>query len=79
LWFRQDTKEVVIESADMVVGADGAYSMARRQLMKQPQFNYSQTYIEHGYLELCIPANDKGEVKKLKNYYFTNEYVIKSH
>ncbi|KAF4523013.1 hypothetical protein B566_EDAN007443 [Ephemera danica] len=65
---RQENKEMVIESADLVVGADGAYSMARKQLMKQPMFNYSQTYIEHGYLELCIPPDEKGQHKMEKNF-----------
>lgn len=27
-------------------------------MMKEPLFNFSQTYIEHGYLELCIPPID---------------------
>ena len=46
--------------ADMVVGADGAYSVIRSKMMKQDRFQYSQHYIEHGYKELSIPANPDG-------------------
>ncbi|CAG0882078.1 unnamed protein product [Cyprideis torosa] len=40
---------------DLIIGCDGAYSAVRRQMMKRSRFNFSQTYIEHGYLELCMP------------------------
>lgn len=52
-----EKKATVAAVADLVIGADGAFSAVRKQLIKQPAFNYSQTYIEHGYLELCIPAD----------------------
>lgn len=42
--------------ADTVFGTDGAFSAARLQLMtSSDRFNYSQTYLEHGYKELTIP------------------------
>lgn len=50
--------------ADLVVGCDGAFSAVRREIMKRPGFNYSQTYIDHGYLELCIPPGNDGNVNK---------------
>ncbi|XP_068081330.1 kynurenine 3-monooxygenase [Anabrus simplex] len=56
-----DHPEGVIHTADLVIGADGAYSSLRRQFLKKPMFNYSQTYIEHGYLELCIPPTADGQ------------------
>ncbi|XP_042912905.1 kynurenine 3-monooxygenase-like [Parasteatoda tepidariorum] len=37
-------------------------------MLKMPRFNYSQHYIEHGYLELCIPATESGEFAMEKNY-----------
>ena len=49
-----------IVDADMVVGADGAYSVIRSKMVKQDRFQYSQHYIEHGYKELSIPANPDG-------------------
>lgn len=36
--------------------------MVRRHMMKQAMFDYSQTYIKHGYMELCIPPTKDGKV-----------------
>lgn len=44
-------------------GADGAYSALRTSLMKQERFNYVQNYLEYGYKELSIPANEDGTHK----------------
>uniref|UniRef100_A0A224YU54 Kynurenine 3-monooxygenase n=1 Tax=Rhipicephalus zambeziensis TaxID=60191 RepID=A0A224YU54_9ACAR len=51
-----------------VFGCDGAYSAVRRQMLRRPMFNYSQTYIPHGYLELCIPPTKDGEFAMEVNY-----------
>ncbi|MCU0330399.1 MAG: FAD-dependent monooxygenase [Candidatus Kapabacteria bacterium] len=49
--------------ADVLFGADGAYSAVRDRLMRQDRFDYSQTYLAHGYKELHIPpAADGGFV-----------------
>lgn len=65
---RQENKQIESAQADLVVGADGAFSSIRKQLMKQPRFDYSQTYIPHGYLELCIPPCSDGSHAMPKNY-----------
>lgn len=62
-------KDECTEHADLIVGADGAYSAVRSQFMKRPMFNYSQMYIEHGYMELSIPPSQDGQVK-FHNYKF---------
>ena len=49
--------------ADMIIAADGAYSIIRSKMMKQDRFQFSQHYIEHGYKELTIPANEDGSYK----------------
>lgn len=49
------------ETADLIIGCDGAFSSVRRHMLQVPGFNFSQTYIDHGYIELCIPPLD-GEV-----------------
>ncbi|KAK0137559.1 Kynurenine 3-monooxygenase [Merluccius polli] len=41
--------------ADLIVGCDGAFSTLRKQFLRLSRFNYSQTYIPHGYLELTMP------------------------
>lgn len=57
------TKEVINIEADHLVGADGIYSAVRSQMQRQDRFNYEQRYIEHGYKELVIPANEDGSHK----------------
>jgi kynurenine 3-monooxygenase len=53
--------------ADCIIGADGAYSAVREKMQKTDRFNFSQTYIEHGYKELTIPAGPNGEFLLDKN------------
>jgi kynurenine 3-monooxygenase len=48
----------VDEAADIVLACDGSYSAARRAVMFNQGFDYSQDYLEHGYRELTIPARD---------------------
>ncbi|XP_055609789.1 kynurenine 3-monooxygenase [Uranotaenia lowii] len=62
------TKETTDASADLIVGCDGAYSAVRKEIVKRPGYDFSQTYIEHGYLELCIPPTKTGEFAMPHNY-----------
>ncbi len=48
---------------DHVFGADGAFSRVRHKMQRQSRFNYSQHFIDVGYKELTIPANDDGSHK----------------
>ncbi|KAJ3610818.1 hypothetical protein NHX12_022909 [Muraenolepis orangiensis] len=59
------TKESL--QADLIVGCDGAFSTIRKQFLRQGRFDYSQTYIPHGYLELTMPAID-GEFAMKPNF-----------
>jgi kynurenine 3-monooxygenase len=45
---------------DVLIGADGAYSAVRARLQHTDRFSYEQTYLEHGYKELTIPARADG-------------------
>ncbi len=45
-------------SADVMIGADGAFSALRSALQKSDRFNYAQEYLAHGYKELTIPPID---------------------
>ncbi|MBM4108548.1 MAG: hypothetical protein FJ255_07010 [Phycisphaerae bacterium] len=47
------------ETAALIVGADGAYSAVRLRLQKTDRFEYSQSYLTHGYKELVIPPAGK--------------------
>lgn len=42
-------------AAELVVGADGAFSAMRGHMEKRERFDYSQSSLAHGYKELCIP------------------------
>ncbi|KAM9365422.1 kynurenine 3-monooxygenase [Pholidichthys leucotaenia] len=53
--------------ADLIVGCDGAFSAIRKQFLRRSRFNYSQTYIPHGYMELTMPPNN-GEFAMKPNY-----------
>ena len=45
--------------ADVVLGADGAPSAVRQEMMKG-RFNFSQSFIEHDYKEVAFPPNPDG-------------------
>lgn len=53
--------------ADLIVGCDGAFSAIRKQYLRQSRFNYSQTYIPHGYMEFTMPPKD-GDFAMERNY-----------
>lgn len=53
--------------ADVLIGADGAFSAVRKQMMRQDRFQYSQNYIEHGYKELTIPPHEDGSHRIAKD------------
>lgn len=53
--------------SDLIIGADGAFSVIRRLMQRTDRFNYSQYFIEHGYKELSIPANANGGFEIEKN------------
>ena len=46
--------------ADLVVGADGAFSALRDVMHKMEGFDYRQDWLSHGYKELAIPAVTAG-------------------
>lgn len=51
---------MVTVECDLIIGADGAFSPVRGRLQKMDRFEYSQTYLTHGYKELHIPARADG-------------------
>jgi kynurenine 3-monooxygenase len=61
------SNETIIVESDLLFGADGAFSAVRQIMMQKDRFNYSIEYIEHGYKELVIPANNDGSYKLDKN------------
>jgi kynurenine 3-monooxygenase len=64
--FKHEEEIKTVES-DFLVGADGAFSEVRNELIKKPWSNYSQYYIDYAYKEFSIPANEDGSHQIEKN------------
>jgi kynurenine 3-monooxygenase len=57
--FVDDTRPTdppTIIEADLIFAGDGAFSAVRTAMQKTDRFEYSQSYLEHGYKELHIPS-----------------------
>jgi len=68
VFFQNDTTgEKTEHNYEHLIGTDGAFSAVRHRLMFNERFDYSQDYIDHGYKELHIEANDDGTHKLDKN------------
>ena len=61
------TGEKTTVNSDLLIGADGAFSAVRSKMTRRNRQQYSQHFIEHGYKELLIPANEDGTHKLEKN------------
>ena len=61
------TGEKTTINSDLLIGADGAFSAVRSKMTRRNRQQYSQHFIEHGYKELLIPANEDGTHKLEKN------------
>ena len=59
--FRTASDETQTVEADLIIGADGAYSAVRDALRITDRFDYSQTYLAHGYKEMHIPPTGTGD------------------
>ena len=46
-----------------IFGCDGAFSRVRHKMQRRSRFNYSQDFVEVGYKELAISANEDGTHK----------------
>lgn len=53
--------------ADLLFGADGAFSALRTSYTHMDRVNCQQTYLEYGYKELNIPPGANGEMMMEKN------------
>jgi kynurenine 3-monooxygenase len=58
------SKEKIRKVYDIIIGADGAYSIVREDLLKKSRINFSRQYIAHGYKELNIPPIASTHEKK---------------
>ena len=44
-----------------ILGTDGAFSAVRQRMMKTDRFDFSQSYLPHGYKELAMPPSAEGD------------------
>lgn len=51
-----ERNEPIAVAFDLCVGADGSYSVVRRQMMRVVRMDFQQEYIPHEYIELRMPA-----------------------
>ena len=61
------TSEPAMVSADAIIGVDGAFSAVRGAMQRLDRFEYSQTYLPHGYKELTIPPAADGSWRMEKH------------
>ena len=52
----EQTGETNPIQADVIIGADGAFSVVRQQIYRGERANYSQEFLHWGYKELTLPA-----------------------
>ena len=52
---------------DLIFGTDGAYSRVRYRMQRTDRFDFSQSYLPHGYKELTIPPGPDGRHRLDKN------------
>ena len=64
----KETNETVNDQADVVFACDGAFSAIRyKGMQKLDRFDFSQDFIDDGYREILLPANEDGSYKMDKN------------
>lgn len=63
-----ETNETIFDEADVIFACDGAFSAVRyKGFQKLDRFDFSQDFIDDGYREILLPANDDGSYKLDKN------------
>lgn len=67
LYFQLADGTEITKNADLLFGADGAFSALRNSYVHMDRVNAAHHYLEHGYKELCIPPGAGGELMMEKN------------
>ena len=62
-----ETNQTTAARGDALVGVDGAFSPVRGAMQRLERFEYSQTYLAHGYKELTIPPASDGSWRMEKH------------
>lgn len=68
VWLESPSGEQIKDQADVVFACDGAFSAVRyKGMQKLDRFDFSQDFIDDGYREILLPANEDGSYKLDKN------------
>ncbi len=67
IYFELPDKSQKVVHADLLFGADGAFSSLRDSYTRLTRVNCDQNYLEYGYKELCILPGKDGEFLMEKN------------
>lgn len=62
-----EKNEPIETRSDAIIGVDGAFSVVRRAMQRLDRFEYSQSYLAHGYKELTIPPASNGSWRMEKH------------
>jgi kynurenine 3-monooxygenase len=62
-----ETNESILAGGDAIIGVDGAFSAVRGAMQRLNRFEYSQSYLAHGYKELTIPPTGDAGWRMEKN------------
>ncbi|MEE9207444.1 MAG: NAD(P)/FAD-dependent oxidoreductase, partial [Gemmatimonadota bacterium] len=65
--FRDESGQASSAEADLILGADGAFSAVRASMQRADRFSYEQSYLTHAYKELSIPPAEGGGFRMEKN------------
>ncbi len=66
-YFEDENGNTITSKAARNIGTDGAYSAVREKMQHSGRFDYSQSYLRHGYKELEIPPGENGSFLIEKN------------
>ena len=55
VFYDEVANKEIAKDYDLIIGADGAYSALRDNMLRQGRIDFSRRFIAHGYKELCIP------------------------
>jgi len=64
---KTETNETITARGDAIIGVDGAFSAVRGSMQRLDRFEYSQSYLAHGYKEFTIPPAVDGSWRMEKN------------
>lgn len=65
----ENNLELIRYTFDLILGCDGSRSTVRSLLARQTKMELSQTYIEHGYMELRMDPNERDNSFKMDPNY----------